>query len=148
MYIYNILEPRTRALRELRFVANLSQGVFAPRHVVGCYVFWKGWLSWCMLVCYLFVMFLVRQKKQPLRSHDQFTPWQIAVFASFCPRSVSPPARRYTLTWCQALFFSALLQSVCCQPPILGPLFSVSLSLFIVFNCLFISTRCHCLVSF
>ena len=31
----------TRALRarELRFVANLRQGVFAPRHVVGCYVF-------------------------------------------------------------------------------------------------------------
>ena len=40
IYIY-ILKPRTRALRarELRFVANLSQGVFAPRHVVGCYVF-------------------------------------------------------------------------------------------------------------
>ena len=68
--------------------------------------------------------------------HDQFTPSQIAVFASFCPRSVSPLARSYTLTWCQALFFSALLQSVCCQPPILGPLFRVSLSLFIVF-CLF-----------
>ena len=94
-------------------------------------------LSVCHFPCTL--------EARPLRSHDHFTPWLIAVFAPFCPRSVSPLARSYTLTWCQALFFSALLQSVCCQPPILGPLFSVSLSLFIVFclfNGVFISARC------
>ena len=77
-------------------------------------------------------------EKRSLRSHDHSTPWQIAVFASFCPRSVSPLARSYTLSWCQTLFFSALLQSFCCQPHTLGPLFSVPLSLFLVF---FFATR-------
>ena len=79
-------------------------------------------LSVCHFSCTL--------EARPLRSHDHFMPWLIAVFAPFCPRSVSPLDRSYKLSRCQTLFFSALLQSFCCQPLVLGPLFSASLSLF------------------
>ena len=76
-------------------------------------------------------MVLVRQNNDLFWSHGHFTPSQIAVFASFCPRSVSPLARSYTLALCQTSLFSALLHSFCCHPPILGPHFSVPLSFFI-----------------
>ena len=52
----------------------------------------------------------------------------LVVFSGRCSEPVlstyhSPPK----------LFFSAVLQSFCCQPPVLGPLFSASLSLFTFF---------------